>query len=144
MAKRGKKPFTIELLVERGRIPQTWREDIIELGRTGCAEVHIVNYMKINWDTHKRLMDRSSQYMEAVKQAQSLSEQWWIDIAKKEWVEGKSKNINSNHWSLMVRNMFGERWSDRKDVDITSKGDKINDNQIQVEIIKRETEDDKD
>ena len=139
--KRGKKPFTIELLVQRGRIPETWYEDIIQLGKEGSAEVHIVSYMKINWDTHKRLMERSPKYLEAVKQAQTESEKWWMDIAKKEWIEGNSKNINSNHWSLIMRNMFKDRWSDRKDVDITSKGDKINDNTISVEIIKKAQQD---
>lgn len=138
--KRGKKPFTIDLLVQRKRIPETWREDIINLGKEGSAEVHIVSYMKVNWDTHKRLMERCPEYLETVKEAQSESEKWWFEIAKKQWVEGNSKNINSNHWSLIMRNMFKDRWSDRKDVDITSKGDKINDNTISVEIIKK-TED---
>lgn len=134
--KRGKKPFTIDLLVQRGRIPETWYEDILEIGRQGKAEVHIVNYMDISWDTHKRLMERSSKYLEAVNAAKKLSENWWYDIVHKEWIEGNSKNINSQHWSLMVRNMFGERWSDKKEHDITSKGEKINDNTISVEIIK--------
>lgn len=93
--------------------------------------------MDISWDTHKRLMDRSKKYLEAVTKAQMESEKWWIDIAKKEWVEGSSRNINSNHWSLMVRNMFKDRWSDRKETDITSKGDKITDNTISVEIIRK-------
>ena len=39
--------------------------------------------------------------------------------------------------------MFKDRWSDRKDVDVTTKGDKIGDNNISVEIIKKEIEDDK-
>ena len=139
--KRGKKPFTIDLLVQRGRIPETWREDIIEIGRQGKAEVSIVVYMGISWNTHKLLMERSPEYLKAVTTAQKLSEEWWMEIARKEWIEGNSKNINSNHWSLIMRNMFKDRWSDRKDVDITSKGDKINDNTISVEIIKKTQED---
>lgn len=138
--KRGRKPFNIKLLVERGKIPETWYEDILEIGSQGKAEVSIVNYMDVNWDTHKKLMDRCPKYMEAVKAAKKLSEEWWVEIARKEWVEGNSKSINSNHWSLMVRNMFGDRWSDRKETDITSKGDKITDNTIAVEIIRKTNE----
>ena len=135
--KRGKKPFTIDLLVQRGRIPETWYDDIIEIGSQGKAEVSIVVYMGINWDTHKRLMERSPKYLEAVNTAQKLSEEWWMEIARKEWINGNSKNINSNHWSLIMRNMFKTRWSDKKEHDITSMGEKINDlNQIQIEIIK--------
>ena len=141
--KRGKKPFTIDLLVQRGRIPETWYEDIIQIGSQGKAEVSIVNYMGINWDTHKRLMERSTKYLEAVNITKKLSEEWWVEIARQEWVKGNSKSINSNHWSLMMRNQFGSRWSDKKEMDLTSKGDKINDNTISVEIIKK-TEDNDD
>lgn len=137
MAKRGKKPFTMELLVERGRIPETWYEDIVNLGKSGSAEVHIVSYMRISWNTHKKLLDRSPQYLKAVQEAQRESEKWWFDIAKTAWVEGKSKSINSNHWSLIVRNMFKERWSDKKEYDHSTLGQPLNtDNQIQIEIIK--------
>ena len=134
--KRGAKPFNIELLVERERIPETWYADIIELGKTGSAEVHIVSYMGISWNTYQRLKDRCPKFLKAVEISKIESEKWWIDIAKKEWVDGNSRNINSNHWSLVVRNQFGQRWSDRKETDITSKGDKITDNTISVEIIR--------
>jgi len=140
--KRGAKPFNIKLLVERGRIPETWYEDILDIGRQGKAEVSIVNYMGISWNTHERLKGRCPKYMKAVNTAKKLSEEWWVEIARKQWVEGKSKSINSNHWSLMVRNMFGDRWSDRKETDITSKGDKITDNTIAVEIIRKTQDED--
>lgn len=138
--KRGAKPFNIELLVERGRIPETWYEDILAIGSQGKAEVSIVNYMGISWNTYQRLKDRCPKFLKAVNTAKKLSEEWWVEIARKEWVEGNSKSINSNHWSLMVRNMFGNRWSDRKETDITSKGDKITDNTIAVEIIRKTNE----
>jgi hypothetical protein len=38
--------------------------------------------------------------------------------------------------------MFKDRWSDRKDIDVTTMGDKINDNTISVEIIKKQNTDD--
>jgi len=138
--KRGRKPFTIELLVKRGKIKETWYEDILDIGRQGKAEVSIVNYMDINWDTHKLLMERSPKYMEAVNTAKKLSEEWWVEIARKEWESGNSKSINSNHWSLMMRNMFNNRWSDRKEVDVSTLGEKINDNTISVEIIKNDND----
>ena len=134
--KRGAKPFNIELLVERERIPETWYEDILDIGRQGKAEISIVNYMGISWNTYQRLKDRCPKFLKAVNTAKKLSEEWWVEIARQQWLDGKSKSINSNHWSLMVRNMFGDRWSDRKETDITSKGDKITDNTISVEIIR--------
>jgi hypothetical protein len=87
-------------------------------------------------------MERSTEYFQSVNEAQSLSEQWWLDITRQEWVKGNSRSINSNHWSLIMRNMFKDRWSDRKDIDVTTMGDKINDNTISVEIIKKQNTDD--
>ena len=133
---RGKKPFTIELLVQRGGIPETWYEDILDIGRQGKAEVSIVNYMDISWNTHQRLMERSPEYLKAVNNAKKLSEEWWVEIARKQWVDGNSKSINSNHWSLMMRNMFNNRWSDKKDYDIKSDGQSIKPDQgIIIEVI---------
>lgn len=140
--KRGRPPYkTMEALVHRGKVPTTWKEDIIEIGRQGKTQVHIVNYMGINWDTYKRLQERDPIFLEVVNKALSLSEQWWIDIASSMWLEGKAKNINSQHWSLMMRNLFRERWSDRKDYDIKTDGKPItSDNQIIVEIVKPKVE----
>jgi hypothetical protein len=134
----------MEALVHRGKVPTTWKEDIVELGRQGKTQVHIVNYMGINWDTYKRLQERDPIFLEVVNMAMSLSEQWWIDIASNMWMNGQAKNINSQHWSLMMRNLFRERWSDRKDYDIKTDGKPItNDNQIVVEIVKQKPDDEK-
>lgn len=143
--KRGRPPYkTMEALVHRGKVPSTWKEDIVELGRQGKTQVHIVNYMGINWDTYKRLQERDPIFLEVVNMAMSLSEQWWIDIASNMWMNGQAKNINSQHWSLMMRNLFRERWSDRKDYDIKTDGKPItNDNQIVVEIVKQKPDDEK-
>ena len=79
---------------------------------------------------------RTNGYPGASETSKSLLK-WWFDIAKNAWVEGKSKSINSNHWSLIVRNMFKERWSDKKEYDHSTLGQPLNtDNQIQIEIIK--------
>lgn len=135
---------TMDALVHRGKAPATWKEDIIELGRQGKTQVHIVNYLGISWETYKRLQERDPRFLEVVNMAISLSEQWWIDIASNMWLNGQAKNINSQHWSLMMRNLFRERWSDRKDYDIKTDGKPItNDNQIVVEIVKQKPDDEK-
>jgi hypothetical protein len=127
---------TMEALVHRGKVPASWREDIIELGRLGKTQVHIVNYMGISWETYKRLQERDPKFLEVVNMAISLSEQWWIDIAANMWTNGQAKNINSQHWSLMMRNLFRERWSDRRDYDVKTDGKPITtDNNIIVEIV---------
>jgi hypothetical protein len=137
--KRGRKPFNIELLVERGLIPSSWKEDIIQIGSEGKTKVHIMNHLNITRHTFYRLQERNTEFAEAVNKAAELSQQWWIEIARQEWLKGNSRSINSNHWSLMMRNLFGQDWSDRRDhnVDVVSGGEKITDTKtIQVEVIR--------
>ena len=142
--KRGRKLFTIELLVERGRFPENWKDVLIEIGRGGGNRIDMMLELNVNKETFTRLMDRSPEFMETVNTALSYSEQWWVNIAKQEWIKGNSKSINSNHWSLIMRNMFKDNWSDRKDVDITTKGDKIDGvKTIEVEIVKTVTNENK-
>ena len=142
--KRGRKLFTIELLVERGRFPENWKDVLIEIGRGGGNRIDMMIELDLNQDTFARLMNRSPEFADAVNKALRLSEQWWINIAKQEWIKGNSKSINSNHWSLIMRNMFKDNWSDKKDVDITTKGDKIESvKTIEVEIVKTVTNENK-
>ena len=143
MAKRGRKLFTIELLVERGIFPPDWKEKMLELGRGGGHKTELMVMLGINRDTFYRLVERSPQFSDTVNEFHRLSEVWWINIAKNEWIKGNSKSINSNHWSLMMRNMFKDNWSDRKDIDITSKNDKLGVSTIEVEIVKTVTNESK-
>lgn len=139
--KVGRPRKTMKMLVERGIIPENWKEEILQMGREGKSLVYIVNYLNVNWDTFYRIQERDKEFLETVNKFQELSEQWWMEIARQEWIRGNSKSINSNHWSLIMRNMFKDRWSERKEVDITSKGNELNkDNTIQVEILGLEKE----
>lgn len=126
----------MDALVHRGKCPETWMEDILQMGREGKTFVHVINYLNISRDTFYRLKERDKKFLDTVNRFKELSEQWWIDIAHREWIQGNSKSINSNHWSLLMRNMFKDDWSDRKDYDIKTDGKPItNDNKIQVEIL---------
>ena len=143
--KGGRPRKTMKMLVERGYISSNWEEDILQMGREGKALVHVLNYLDVSWDTFYRLMDRDTKFLETINTFKKYSEQWWIDVVQREWLNGNSKSINSNHWSIIMRNMFKDRWSDRKEVDLTSKGDKLTqDNTLQIEIIRKVTQEKQD
>jgi hypothetical protein len=58
--------------------------------------------------------------------------------------DGKSKDLNSNLWSLIMRNKFKDQWNVEKKVDITSGGEKIDSpKKIEIEIIKNKLDDEK-
>jgi hypothetical protein len=52
-------------------------------------------------------------------------------------VENGGARYNQRLWSLIMRNKFGKRWSDKQEVDVTSQGDKIQQNKLEIEIIKK-------
>jgi len=134
--KTGRKPFTIQVLVEKGLFPENWKEMLYEIGKEGGNKTDMILKLNIARDTFYRLINRSPEFSNAVNKAMEYSEKWWYDIAKKEWIKGNSKSINSQHWSLIMRNQFTERWSDKKEVDITSMGNQIKDDEIKIHIIK--------
>ena len=130
------KKYIINKLVETGRWSENWKEELYQLGREGKTKVHIMNHFDLSRTSYYDLMRDDKDFNEAVNKAMELSQEWWVNIAQKRWIEGTEKNINSNHWSLMMRNMFKDDWSDRKDIDVTTQGDKLkNDNDIVVKII---------
>lgn len=131
----GRPKITTDILVERGIWTPDWQTKIIELGRQGKTKTHIMEEMNLARKSFYRLYDSDKKFRHTVNRAMTLSQNWWINVAQQRWLDGKEKNINSNHWSLMMRNMFKEDWSDRKEMDVTTQGDKINDNTIDVKII---------
>lgn len=144
MGKVGRpKKYIIKKLVETGRWSENWKEELYQLGREGKTKVHIMNHFDLSRTSYYDLMRDDKEFNEAVQKAMELSQEWWVNIAQKRWIEGTEKNINSNHWSLMMRNIFKDDWSDRKDIDVTTQGDKLkNDNDIVVKIIPPKTEED--
>ena len=129
------KKYTIKRLVQSGRWKETWKEEMYELGRQGKTRVHIMNYFDLSRRGFYQLLDDDMEFRDTVQKAMELSQEWWVNIAQKRWIEGTEKNINSQHWSLIMRNMFKEDWSDRKDIDVTTQGDKLNDKDIIVKVI---------
>jgi hypothetical protein len=129
------KKYTIKRLVESGRWKETWKEEMYALGKEGKTRVHIMNYFDLSRRGFYQLIEDDMEFREAVNKTMELSQEWWVNIAQKRWIEGTEKNINSNHWSLIMRNMFKEDWSDRKDIDVTTQGDKLNDKDIIVKVI---------
>lgn len=129
------KKYTIKRLVQSGRWKETWKEEMYELGRQGKTRVHIMNYFDLSRRGFYQLLDDDMDFRDTVQKTMELSQEWWVNIAQKRWIEGTEKNINSQHWSLMMRNMFKEDWSEKQYIDHQTKGEKIN-NDISVRIIR--------
>jgi hypothetical protein len=73
----------------------------------------------------------------------TLSHVWWINISRDSFASGTSKQVNSQLYSLILRNRFKDEWNHAESkVDITTQGEKIDSNKkIEVEILTKQIKD---
>lgn len=134
--KRGRPRIRIEDLVKRGIWSENWKEEIYQMGKEGKQHTHLMEHFDLSRDTFYALINRDKDFADAVKKAQTYAQNYWMKFMEEAFIKGDSKSINSNLWSLVMRNKFKEDWSDRKEMDVTTQGDKIkNENDIIVKII---------
>lgn len=136
--KKGRKPFTIDLLVQRGIFPENWKEVILDLGRKGKNKLDFAVELNIGRKTLYNLMERSDEFKRTIKEALELSEKWFIDVAVRKWGEDGAKGLNTQFMKYYLYNVYRDsEWREEEQhIDLTSKGDKLNDNKIEIEIIK--------
>lgn len=123
-------------------MPTQWMEIILDAGKKGQHITQFLLELGISWETHSNLMKRNPQYVETVNRYNILCENYWFNQMRESMEETGGAGYNSRLWSLIMRNKFGERWSEASKVDVTSKGDKLESKSpIQIEIIRKTIED---
>jgi hypothetical protein len=144
--KTGRKPFSVELLVERKIFPENWKEVVLDLGRKGKNKLDYAVALNIGRRTLYSLMDRSEEFRNTITRALELSEKWFIDVAVKKWGEDGAKGLNTTFMKYYLYNTYRDsEWKEvEQHIDLTSKGDKINDNKIEIEIIRPKIEEEED
>lgn len=118
-----------------------WYNIMIDAGRNGKHITDFLITLGISWEGHYALLKRDKKYSEAFKEYNKLCEQWWYERAHEAIATGQSNKFNQRLWTIIMKNKFKANWQDEKQIDITTQGDKINENNpIQIEIIKKGTE----
>jgi hypothetical protein len=119
-----------------------WKDIILEAGLNGHHITKFLMELGLSWDQHYTLIERNNEYSKTVKEYNKLCEQWWYEKAREAIDSGNSNRFNQRLWTVIMKNKFRDQWSDSKEIDITTQGDKITqDNLIQVEIIKKGIDD---
>lgn len=119
-------------------MPTQWYEIIIEAGRRGKHITDFLITLGISWEGHYELLKRNKKYSEAFKEYNKLCEQWWYERAHEAVESGQSNKFNQRLWLQIVKNKFRDNWRDEKQLDVTTQGDKIKeDNPVQIEIIRK-------
>lgn len=120
------------------KFPDNWKEIILESGRNGKHITDFLIKLGISWDTHYEIKKRNPEYSETVKEYNKLCEQWWYSKMQESVEKNESNRFNQRLFAMIMKNKFRDNWHDEKQIDITTKGDKLdNDNKIKIEIIKK-------
>jgi hypothetical protein len=121
-------------------MPPQWYEIIVESGREGKHITDFLIKLGISWEGHYELLKRNSKYSEAFNEYNKLCEQWWYSKAHESVERGESNKFNQRLWLQIVKNKFRDNWKDEKQVDVTTKGDKVTqDKSITIEIVNSKT-----
>lgn len=141
---KGRPPKTLEALVWRGIIPETWKEDILQMGKEGKNKIHYANYLGIDRGLMYKLMDRDADFRSTINKAIQYSEDWFISKALDAWGKDGAKNINTTFMKYFLQNTYRESgWVDRTDITTDNQPITPTDNKIIVDIVlpKKEDED---
>ena len=119
-----------------------WAQIIIDSGREGKHITDFLIKLGISWETHYELIKRNKLYSETIKEYNKLCEDWWVARAHEAVASGQSNKFNQRLFMMILKNKFRDNWHDEKQLDLTTKGEKIKeDNPIQIEIIRKNIED---
>lgn len=142
--KTGRKPFSVELLVQRGVFPENWKDVVLDLGRQGKNKLDFSIALGVSRNTFYRLMERSDEFLSTINEALSLSEQWFVSKAVERWGEDGAKGLNTTFMKYYIANVYRDsEWKDVEQlIDVKTDGKQINNlNEIKVDIIKPKDDD---
>lgn len=123
-------------------LPVGWQIRLREMGQEGMLDIDAIVYLGISRETFYEFLNEYEEFTNTVQEMRDLSHTWWASIPRKGFKDGKSKELNSNLWHLVMRNKFKDEWNTEKKVDITSGGDKLDSNKkIEIEIIRTKEKD---
>jgi len=138
MTKRTNKPVG-RPKISLDEFPKGWKEELARMGSEGQLDVDVKVYLNISNDTFTRLLNEEPEFLEIVSRMRQLSHAWWVAISRNSFTQGTSKQVNSQLYSLVLRNRFKDEWNQAENkVDITTGGEKIDSKKkIEIEIVKK-------
>ena len=122
--------------------PKDWKEQLIKMGSEGQMDIDAKVYLNVSNDTFDRLLRDEPDFLEIVSMMRQASHSWWGRLPRESFGSGTSRQMNSQLYSLIMRNRFKNEWNAESKVDITTQGDKIDSNKkIEIEIVRKIVED---
>lgn len=121
-----------------------WKEIMVEAGMTGKHITQFLIDLGISFEEHEWLIGNNKKYQQAYSEYVKHCENYWFSMARLSMIDNHGKDFNSRLWSLIMKNKFSDRWNESQKVDLTSKGEKLNESgPIKIEIIKKQLDEEK-
>lgn len=112
-------------------------EVMSRLGREGKHITEVWIELGISQEEHIQLLEGNQKYKKGFDEYNKLCENYWFEMARSSMQEDYGKKFNTRLWSLIMRNKFGQNWTDQTKVDLTSDGKVLNNpDPIKIEIIR--------
>lgn len=99
--------------------PEWMLQKILDLGQEGKSIVTMCCHLGISQETFSQWRKEKPEFSETVKEALTLSQNWWEERGQRGLDEGK--DFNATTYIFNMKNRFG--WKDR--VDVTSDDKKL-------------------
>lgn len=121
------------------------KKDFVEVMlRSGKEGKHITDFLielEMSYEEHASMLEKNKKYRQAFSDYKKLAEDYWYNLALNSMNKDGAARFNARLWSLIMRNKFGENWTDSTKVDLTSQGEKITSPEpIKIEIIRKKLE----
>lgn len=107
--------------IELKDLPNEWENNILSLSEEGASIIELSVELGISRDTFYELSKRDTYFSDTVKRCKDLSEAWWTRKGRKNL---ENKDFNYTGWYMNMKNRFN--WSDKQEIDHTTKGESIN------------------
>lgn len=107
--------------IELKDLPENWQNTILELSSEGASIVELSVELGISRDTFYALSEREPIFFDTVKKCKELCEAWWVRNGR---TNLNNKDFNYTGWYMNMKNRFN--WSDKKEIDHTTQGEKMN------------------
>jgi hypothetical protein len=88
---------------------------VIELGREGMGRMEMAAELGIAYNSFTTYQEQHSEFLQAVKQAEALSQAWWEKNGRIATFGGH-EGFNATSYIFQMKNRFPNDWRDKRDV----------------------------
>lgn len=92
-------------------LPPDWKDVVVQMMNEGAAIKEVLREFGMPFTAHERFMKEETEYREAIKLGETLSEGWWLSTGRRNL---DNKQFNNTLWVMNMNNRFGWKEGGKK------------------------------